>query len=492
MSCTAADASAEPSTQPGFRTIALIIASAMFMEQLDATVLTTALPTMARDFGVTAPSMSVALTSYLLSLAIFIPASGKAADRFGSKTVFRAAIVVFVIGSVLCAQAHTLPMLVAARAFQGLGGAMMMPVGRLVLLRSVERRNLVSAMSWLLVPALIGPIVGPPVGGLIVTYLDWRWIFYINIPIGILGVILVTSFIAEVRSDTPERFDGLGMLLSGVSLGCLFFGFELTSHSGQGLVVALLLGTGVAFGAFYLAHARRTRDPILDLSLMRLPSFGTSVIAGSLTRITQGAHPFLLPLMLQLNFGLSAAQSGMIVIATAIGSLMMKAVAPRVLRRFGFRNSLIVNGVTASAGYAVCAAFRPDWPYPVMFAVLAACGFFMSFQFTAYNTVAFDAVPTSRMSSATSFYTTFQQLMLSVGICVAATALQGSMVLRQHAIPAFNDFSAAFLVVTTISLAATIWNVRFGASAGSEISGHRRKTGSAATLEEVLDQAESA
>ncbi len=482
-----------PVSKPlNFRFIALIVASAMFMEQLDATILATALPTMARDFGVAAPSMSIALTSYLLSLAIFIPASGKMADRFGARTVFAGAIATFMLGSVLCAQAPNLPLFVAARAFQGLGGAMMMPVGRLVLLRSVERKDLVSAMSWLLVPAMIGPIIGPPVGGLIVTYLDWRWIFYINIPIGLLGVVLVTSFIDNTRGRTESAFDLSGMILSGVALGCLFFGFELASHPGLTIEVFGLLGIGTIFGAFYVRHARGTADPIMDLSLMRLPSFGTSVIAGSLTRITQGAQPFLLPLMLQLDFGLSAAQSGTIVIATAIGSLSMKAFAAKILRRFGFRNSLILNGILASAGYALCAAFRPGWPYPVIFCVLAVCGFFMSFQFTAYNTVAFDAVPSSRMSSATSFYTTFQQLMLSVGICVAALALQGSMILRDHQHPALNDFSAAFLVVTAISLGATIWNMRFTPHAGAEISGHRLRKENATALGEAYDQAKSA
>ena len=473
MSDAPAPGGAPEKRAPNFRTIALIIASAMFMEQLDATILATALPTMAHDFGVTAPNMSVALTSYLLSLAIFIPASGKVADRFGSKTVFRLAIVVFGLGSVLCAQAPTLPLFVAARAFQGLGGAMMMPVGRLVLLRSVERRNMVSAMSWLLVPAMIGPIVGPPVGGFIVTYLDWRWIFYINLPIAVLGIVLVTLFIDEVRGEKRERFDFLGMALSGVALSCLFFGFELTSHPGLAPLVFGLLGTGVVFGWLYLRHARRTRDAILDLSLMRLPSFGLSVTGGALTRITQGAQPFLLPLMMQLDFGLTAAQSGMVVIATALGSMCMKGVAPKLLRRFGFRTSLIVNGVVSSAGYAVCAAFRPGWPFPVIFAVLMLCGFFMSFQFTAYNTVAFDEIPASRMSAATSFYTTFQQLMLSVGICVASIALQGSMVIRAHLHPALGDFSAAFLIVTAISALSTVWNLRFAPEAGAEISGHR-------------------
>jgi MFS family permease len=214
-------------------------------------------------------------------------------------------------------------------------------------------------------------------------------------------------------------------------------------------------------------------EPILDLSLMRIPSFGVSMIAGSLTRITQGAQPFLLPLMLQLGFGLSAAQSGLMIIATALGSLAMKALAPRVLREFGFRTSLIVNGIVSTCGYALCAFFRPGWPYPAMFAVLMACGFFMSFQFTAYNTVAYDEIAPKRMSSATSFYTTFQQLMLSVGICVAALALQGSMVFAGHAEPQLADFSAAFLIVTAISLTALFWNLKFDPKAGTEISGHR-------------------
>ena len=470
-----------------FRFLALIVASAMFMEQMDATILATALPTMSREFGVAAPSMSVALTAYLLSLAIFIPASGKVADKFGARTVFATAIVTFMAGSILCAAAPSLPLFVAARAFQGLGGAMMMPVGRLVLLRSVERKDLVSAMSWLLVPALIGPIVGPPIGGFFVTYLDWRWIFYVNIPIGVLGVGLVMAFIDNSFGEASGPFDWSGMVLSGIALGCLFFGFELASHPGLGWVAGGLLGTGFVVGVLYVRHARRAVDPIMDLKLMRLPSFGTSVIAGSLTRITQGAQPFLLPLMLQLDFGLSAAQSGLVVIATALGSMGMKACAPRLLRRYGFRRSLIVNGVVASGGYALCAAFRPGLPFPAMFAILMGCGFFMSFQFTAYNTVAYDAVPASRMSSATSFYTTFQQLMLSVGICTAALALQASMVLRDHLHPALGDFSAAFLVVTSISLAATWWNLRFAPNAGAEISGHRIRKANATALSEAID-----
>ncbi|KQV32558.1 MFS transporter [Rhizobium sp. Root1203] len=458
--------------QPNFRVIAMIVASAMFMEQLDATVLATALPTMARDFGVSAPSMSIALTSYLLSLAIFIPASGLIADRFGSRTVFRSAIAVFIAGSVFCALSPNLFCLVLARLLQGLGGAMMLPVGRLVLLRSVDRKDMVNAMSWLLVPALIGPIMGPPVGGLIVTYLDWRWIFYINVPIGIIGFTLVSIFIGDFKGKARVPFDAIGFVLSGIALGSLLFGFETSSRPGEGAFSLFLIAVGLLFGLAYLRHARRHPSPIMDFSLMKVPSFGTSVIAGSLTRITQGAQPFLLPLYFQLGFGLSAAKAGQLVTAAAIGSMAMKAFAPRVLRRFGFRNALIANGVIATFGYALCAAFRPDWPLTLIFAILVMCGFFMSFQFTAYNTVAYDEIDRDRMSSATSFYTTFQQLMLSLGICVGALALHASMSFNDSETPQLHDFSDAFLFVTAISITATFWNLRFSRNAGSDISGH--------------------
>ncbi|MDK4726574.1 MFS transporter [Rhizobium phaseoli] len=460
---------------PNFRVIAMIVASAMLMENIDATVLATALPTMARDFAVSAPAMSIALTSYLLSLAIFIPASGRMADSFGSRTVFRAAIAVFVIGSILCALAPTLSFLVLARLLQGMGGAMMMPVGRLVLMRSVARKDMVSAMSWLLVPALIGPIVGPPLGGFIVTYLDWRWIFYINVPIGIIGMIFVSIYIDEVKGKASGRFDTIGFVLSGISLGSLLFGFEMSSHAGEGAFSLFLIAIGLIFGIAYLRHARRHPSPIMDFSLMKVPSFGTSVIAGSLTRITQGAQPFLLPLLFQIGFGLSAAAAGQIVIATALGALAMKPMAKFVFSRLGFRRSLVLNGVLGTVGYGLCAAFRPDWPMPFIFIVLILSAFFLSFQFTAYNTIAYDEIDRERMSSATSFYTTFQQLMLSLGICIGALALHGSMAFNDVETPTLGDFSTAFVVVTLISITATVWNLRFSPTAGEEISGYKPK-----------------
>ncbi|MEN2749206.1 MFS transporter [Sphingomonas sp. T9W2] len=464
---------ASPAAARGYRVIALVVASALFMQQLDGTVLTIALPTMARDLGVPATNLSLALTSYLLSLALFIPASGTLADRFGSRTIFCGAIGVFLLGSILCAQAGSLPMLVAARFLQGIGGAMMVPVGRLVLLRSVRREDMVQALSWLVMPALVGPILGPPLGGLIVTWLDWRWIFYLNIPIGIAGILGALTLIPDIRGDGPQRFDTSGFVLSGIALGCLLFGFELSSRSGTGWIALALVGTGLAAGYAYIRHARRATDPILDLRLMQVPTFRLSVIGGSLTRITQGAQPFLLPLMFQIGFGLTAATTGTITMATAIGALAMKALAPRVLRRFGFRRSLIVSGLVSSLGYATCAFFRPDWPIAAIIGVLALSGFFTSFQFTGYNAIAYAEVADERMSAAASFYATFQQLMLSLGICVAATVLEVGTLARGGGAPTLAVFSTSFMVVSAISAAAFFWNRQFATDAGDTMSGHR-------------------
>jgi EmrB/QacA subfamily drug resistance transporter len=455
------------------RLTALIVASALFMEQLDGTVLATALPTMARSFAVDPLHMNVALTAYLLSLAVFIPASGKAADRFGSRTVFRAAIALFTIGSILCAQAPSLAFLVGARILQGIGGAMMVPVGRLVLLRSVSKADLVAAMAWLMIPATIGPILGPPVGGFIVSYLDWRWIFYINVPIGVLGIVLVTLFIEEVREPGRISLDLVGLLFSGVALSCLMFGLEMASRGvGSHWLTAGLVATGIISGVLYVLHARRHPQPVLDLRLMRIPTFRLSVMCGTLSRIAVGALPFLLPMMLQLGFGMSAARSGLVTFVSSVGSLLMRTVAPKLLRQMGFRNVLVWIGLVATLLLAACAGFRPGWPVYLIYAVLLIGGFFQSLQFIAYNTIAYADVPRAQMSAATSFYTTFQQLSLTLGIATSAGVLSASIAVRGHAEPELIDFSMAFLAVSAIALAAPILSLGLGRNAGAELSGH--------------------
>ncbi len=456
------------------RATALIVACALLMQNLDSTVVATALPVMAKAFGADPVRMNLALTSYLLSLAVFVPASGWMADRFGSRTVFRIAIVVFTIGSVLCGRATSLGFLVGARILQGMGGAMMLPVGRLLLLRSVQKSDIVAAMAWLTMPALIGPVLGPPVGGFITTYWSWRWIFDINVPIGVLGVVLVSLFINDVREPKPSRFDGVGLALSGVCLAGLMFGLET---AGRGAVPAVasaaLIGVGGACGVGYYLHARRRRHPVLELSLLRIPTFGVSVFAGSLFRIGIGAIPFLLPMMLQLGFGNSAAESGLITFASAAGALLMKPATQWALRIAGFRPTLLWNAVISAALLAACAAFRPTWPLGGIYAILLLGGFFRSLQFTAYNALAYADIPRERMSAATSFYSTFQQLFLTIGIAVGAASLEFTSAMNGHATPTPHDFSLAFLVVSFFSLLAAPASLLMPREAGAELSGHR-------------------
>lgn len=442
-----------------FRLIALVIASALLMQQLDATVLAIAMPAMARDLAVPASWLSVGLTSYLVSLAIFIPASGYMADRWGARRIYCAAIVVFLLGSVGCAQVQGLGALVLARMVQGLGGALMMPVGRLILIRCTARDQLMAALSWLVMPALVGPILGPPLGGFIITWLDWRWIFYINLPVGLLGLVLALWLMPPMPREAALPFDGKGFVLSGAALGCGVFGLELVSRAWGGPLAWALLAAAILWGWAYVRHARAAPSALLDLSLLRIPSFGLSVAAGNLIRIAQGAQPFLLALMLQNGFHLSAASAGIIAMAGAVGAVVMKPLAPRIIGHFGYRNSLSVAGVIASIGYGALAFWQQGWPMSAMMAVLAVTGLFTSLGFTGYNTVAFLNIPAERMSGATSLYATIQQLCFSLGICIAGVVLEviGRVDVAGDGVMGYR---AAFITVAAVSGLALAFNLR--------------------------------
>ncbi len=454
------------------RLVAIIVATALFMQNLDGTVIATALPAMARAFHADPVHMNVALTAYLFAVAVFIPASGWMADRFGTRQVFRAAIATFTLGSVLCGRADSLGFLVAARVLQGAGGAMMLPVGRLVLLRSVPKDRLIGAMAWVTMPALIGPVIGPPVGGFIVTYFSWTWIFDINVPIGIAGIVLVSLFITDRREPDPGRLDVTGLALSGLALAGFMGVLELAGrHLVPGWAVLAMAAMALLAGGGYWAHARSRARALLDLSLMRLPTFAVSVIAGSLFRIGIGAVPFLLPMMIQLGFGRSPAQSGMITFASALGAIGVKPATQWVLRRFGFRNVLAANGVACAVALAVYATFRPGWPVAALYGVLMFNGVLRSVQFTAFNAVAYADVPPARMSAATTLYSMLQQVSLTVGIPVSAFVLQVSRAGSGHAVPVIADFALAFLVVAAISALAGPASLLLPRDAGQEMSG---------------------
>ncbi|WP_375462559.1 MFS transporter [uncultured Methylobacterium sp.] len=457
---------------PPSRIVPLVVATALFMENTDATVIATALPVIAKSLGEDAIALKLALTAYLVSLAIFIPISGWAADRYGARTVFRAALAVFMAGSVACALSEGLLGFVAARFLQGLGGAMMVPVGRLVILRSVPKSDLVTALAYLTIPALIGPILGPPLGGLITTWLDWRWIFLINIPIGIAGIVLASLFFADIREADRPPLDLFGFALLGPGLAGLMLG--LTS-AGRHLLPAWLswtcLGAGTVLLALYLRHARRVRHPVLRLDLMRHPTFRIAVIGGSLFRIGTGAIPFLLPLMLQVGFGLDPLQSGLITFAAAAGAMFVKTIGPRILRRYGFRPVMVVNAVLAAGFLAVNGLYTAGTPHGLMIGVLFLGGCLRSVQFTCVNAIAYADLENREMSAGTSLASVAQQISLSLGVTLGALALEGTAAWHGRSAIAAADFGPAFLAVALISAASVIPFRQLDPDAGAEVSG---------------------
>ena len=451
----------------------LIVACALFMENLDSTVLSTSLPAIAADFGTSPIHLKLALTSYLLAIAVFIPASGWLADRFGARAIFRLAIVTFTVGSIFCGLSGSMVTIVCARIVQGIGGAMMVPVGRLVILRSVPKAQLVGSLAWLTVPALIGPVVGPPLGGFITTYFVWRWIFWINVPVGVLGLVLATLFIPDVRGEQRVQFDALGFVLSGLGLalfmtGSTTFGLDILPRP---LVVGIVLA-GTACIVAYVIHGRRVANPIIDLTLLAIPTFRMSMIGALLFRLGVGATPFLLPLLLQIGFGMTPFQSGTITFVSAAGAIAMKFTAPGLLRRHGFRTVLVLNALIASAFVALPALFTPETPVALMTVLLFIGGFFRSLQFTSVNALNFADVPQERMSRATTLTSVAQQLSLSVGISLGALMLEITTRLSGGAISA-DSFWPAFLVIALLSAVSAIPFALLARDAGDEMSGRR-------------------
>jgi EmrB/QacA subfamily drug resistance transporter len=456
------------------RLIPLIVATALFMENMDSTVIATSLPAIAADIGTSPLTLKLAITSYLLSLAVFIPASGWTADRFGARAVFSIAVAVFMVGSIGCALSSSVTEFVIARIVQGAGGAMMTPVGRLVLLRSIDKSALVNAMAWVTVPALVGPVIGPPLGGFITTYFSWHWIFLINIPIGLLGIFMALRYIDPIRSEDPERFDLYGLVLAGIGLGGIAFGLSV---AGLNLlpwtIVVALIAVGSISMTLYVIHAKRTASPVLDFTLMRLPTLRASIVGGFLFRLGIGALPFLLPLLMQVGFGLSPFKSGLVTFASAVGAMGMKTLAARIIRTFGFRNIMTINAIVSSVFLAACALFTASTPLLLIMIILVVGGFFRSLQFTAINTVAYAEVEPAQMSRATTLVSVNQQLAISAGVAVGAFSVESTMLLHHVSELSAADFAPAFLVVAFISAMSTYFFYKMPVDAGHQVSGRR-------------------
>jgi EmrB/QacA subfamily drug resistance transporter len=461
--------------------VPLVVACALFMEQTDGAIIATALPRIAQSLHTDPLHLNLAITSYMFSLAVFIPLSGWVADRFGARMVFRWAIVVFTLGSIACGMSQSLGELVLARIFQGMGGAMMVPVGRLVLLRTVPKAQLVDAMAWVTAPALIGPVMGPPIGGIIVTYASWPWIFLINVPIGILGYILATRYVPDIRGRKDEPLDLLGFFWVALALSGLVFGFEtIGRHLVSSAVVAAFLIIGAIASLIYIRHIKNISHPIIDLSLFRYPTYRAALTGGSIFRVAIGSLPFLLPLMMQYGFGLTPAMSGFITLASAVGAVLMKICATPIIRALGFKPILLINTVINALFLGGCAAFTPQSMIGVIFIFLLVGGFFRSLQFTSLNSLAFAEIPENLLSRANTLYNMLQQLTLSLGVAVGALLLNLTMRSHESGSLQAQDFWPAFLCIGVVALLSGVFFIPLSRYAGAEMSGHKVATEEAA------------
>lgn len=450
----------------------LILAVALFMEMMDSTVIATSLPAIAADIGAEPIELKLAMTAYLVALAIFIPISGWMADRYGARNVFRWAIFAFMIGSIACAMANSLPSFVGARFFQGMGGSMMSPLARLVLVRSTEKKDLVSAMAWLTMPALMGPVLGPPIGGFLTTFLSWHWIFWINIPIGAAGIVAATIFLPRTGYRAQTKLDWIGFILVGVCFSGILFGLSVISLPALPPIIGIMaVVIGTVSGILFVRHAKRTEQPLFNLKILSNPMFRISLIGGSVFRTGYGAMPFLLPLMLQIGFGLTPFEAGSIIFVAAVGAIAAKMVAQRFFAALGFRTLLIITSVLSAVLLAINGTFSPETSVIFIMTILFLSGFVRSIFFTGANALAYSELSTEDAGDATGMMAVSVQLSFALGVALAGGILEITTFVRNDDL-SLVDFQIAFWVLSALSLLAIIPFMRMKPDAGSVVSGH--------------------
>lgn len=450
-----------------------IVACALFMQNLDSTAVTTAIPSMARSLGVTPVQLSTTISAYVLAMAVFLPACGWAADRFGSRKVFASAILLFTASSVICGLTDSLVTLVIARIAQGIGGSMMVPVGRLLLLRSVSRDQLVTAMARTTMPGLVGPALGPLIGGALSTYASWRWIFLVNVPIGMVGLVMTLRLIPDDRHrQAPAPFDLPGFLLVGTALGTLVFALEAASKSGSSVWTLMsLLALGILASVLYLRRIASMAAPILDHRVFRHPSFMAGIGGGTLFRIGASAIPFLVPLLLQIGFGMSAFVSGAVSFANAAGAVISKPFTLRLLRRVSYRPLLIGSALLSGLMLALFLLLRPSTPMAVIFALLLVGGVIRSAHITCANTLAYADVPHADTAQANTLANVMQQLAVSCAVALAAGLLHIGQLMFGDPHLGWADFSLPFAGIALLSAASALFYLPLAADAGEDMRG---------------------
>lgn len=443
------------------------------MEILDGTIIQTAAPAMAADLGVRAVDINLAMTTYLLTLAVGVPVSGWLADRFGARRIFCIAIAIFTVASALCAISTSLPMLCVMRVLQGVGGAMMVPVGRLAVLRAVNKSDLLDAIAYITWPALLAPVLAPVLGGILADTVGWQWIFLINIPLGIVAFLAALAHVPDLDRRSTERLDWWGFILVGVALAALVLGMEQVGASqadwllGDGLlVVSCVIGAGA------LVRFRRARHPLLDFSALRIATFRVGNIGGGLYRLLIGAAPFLFVLLFQAGFGWSASQAGLMVMAVFLGNILIKPATSPLIRRFGFRRVIVGANLCGALVYVGCVFLTPGTPVAVTALLLFASGVFRSIGFSGYNSVQFADVPPALTSRANTLASTMQQVATGLGIAVAALVVRVTTVAADAVDPGLPElgYRWAFAVVAVLLVLPTIEAARMPARAGDEVA----------------------
>ncbi|QGZ64413.1 DHA2 family efflux MFS transporter permease subunit [Paraburkholderia acidisoli] len=456
-----------------------IVAATFFMEYLDTTVIATALPAMARSFGIGPNSLSLGVTAYMLALAIFIPVSGWVADRYGSRTIFFGAVVTFTVASVLCGIAQNLDEFVAARVLQGIGGAMMVPVGRSIVVRTTDKSLLMRAISTITWPAIAAPVVGPPIGGFITTYASWRWIFLLNVPFGIAVLVAIAFMVPNLRGEARRPLDVIGLILSGASLTALLYGAELASQPNENPWTGVaIVAAGIVIGAIAFAHAKRHAHPLIDVSTLKIPTFSVTVVTGSITRIGIGAAPYLMPLLFQIGFGLSAFKSGLLLLASALGNLGMKALTTRILERWGFRMVSVVDVTIAGISLIACGLLTPGTPIALVVLVIFVYGVTRSMQFSTLATLAYADVAQPQMSAASTLWSAAAQMTIGLGIAFGALSLRVAATFHGEAtghVFTLDDFRLAFLAAGVLTLISVWGYAQLARDAGQNISSASRR-----------------
>jgi EmrB/QacA subfamily drug resistance transporter len=453
--------------------VLVIVASAFFMFSMDSTIVTTALPQIAVSFGVNPVRLSLVITSYVLSLAVFIPISGWVADRFGTRLAMQIAVAVFTASSLLCGISQGATELTAARILQGAGGALLIPVSRLVLLRSVPKSEFIKANAYMQIMAQLGPMMGPPVGGFLTTYVSWRLIFLINLPVGLLVMLASARFIDDLHEDGKRRLDWFGFLLSGVALPCILYGFDSVSRNANPVVTLALLGAGLAFGAAAIRHFLRHPTPLLDLSLFRFASFRVILWGGTLFRIAQGSCPFLFPLMFQVAFGRTAFASGLLTFSMASGVLVMRAGAVRLFRHFGFRKVMIVTQLALVLAVISAAFVTAMTPNVIIVFTLFVIGLCNGLLISALTTMPFSDVPQQRMSDASSLSWLMTQIGQIAGVASAAALLHFALSVHGAVRLTTADIHFAFIVIAAATTGALPFFALLPKNTGQEMSGHK-------------------